>query len=232
MKYFFIHKDLPKTMRGRLSLFGECVPLPSFEKLPFPVCSHPDMLIAEIGGRLLIHEEYREGQTLLSSLGVPFLLSHTPVAEKYPEDIRLNCFCVGDSFVSNEKYVSSEALQLAKKLGFRPVSVAQGYAKCSCAIAGNAVATADRGMAKALRKSGADVLLLEPYSIGIDVYDTGFIGGASVLTDEKTLGFFGKIEAFAQYEALKDFFERRGISLISLDDSPLFDYGGAVSFSL
>ena len=38
------------------------------------------------------------------------------------------------------------------------------------------------------------------------------------------------IEAFRQYEVLSDFFERQGVSLISLGDSPLFDYGGAVSF--
>ena len=217
-------------MIRNLSFFGECIPLPVFEKLPFPVCAHPDMLMAKIGNKLLIHEEYREGQALLSSLGIPFSVSHTPVSDKYPGDIRLNCFCFGDFFISNEKYVSEQALQIATESGFLPVSVPQGYAKCSCAVAGNGLATADRGIAKALRKTGADILLLNPYFIGIDVYDTGFIGGASVLLDEKTLGFFGNIEAFRQYEVLSDFFERQGVSLISLGDSPLFDYGGAVSF--
>ena len=216
MKYFLIHKDLPKEMQKSLSFFGACIPIPSFGNLAFPVCSHPDMLIAEIGGRLWIHADYAAGGTLLSSLGAPFMLSHTPVSAEYPEDVPLNCFCVGEFFVSNEKYVSAEVLHFARELGFRSVSVAQGYAKCSCAVAGNAVATADRGMAKALRKAGADVLLLEPCPIGIEVYDTGFIGGASVLLDEKTLGFFGNIEAFGQYEALKAFFGERGVRLLSL----------------
>ena len=229
MKYFLIHKDLPAEIRSNLSFFGECVPLPSFEKLPVPVCSHPDMLIAQIGGKLLVHEEYRQGAELLDSLEIPFLLSHTPVSEKYPWDIRLNCFCLGDRFVSNEKYVSREALRIARDSGLRSVSVAQGYAKCSCAVAGEAVATADRGIAKILRGDGADVLLLAPYSIGIEVYDTGFIGGASVLLDENTLGFFGKVELFEQYEMLKDFFARRGVSLVSLGNEPLFDYGGAIA---
>ena len=219
-------------MQSRLSFFGECVPLPPFEKLPFPVCFHPDMLIAEIGGKLWIHADYMEGRRLLASLGVPFVLSDTPVFASYPGDIRLNCFCVGDFFVSNEKYVSAEALWFARQSGFCSVSVSQGYAKCSCAVAGNAIATADRGIAKALRKAGADVLLLDPCPIGIDVYDTGFIGGASVLLDEKTLGFFGKIEAFGQYERLKDFFADHGVDLVSLGDGPLFDYGGSVSFVL
>ena len=232
MKYFFINKNLPNEIKRNLSFFGECIPLPELKKLPFPVSLHPDMLIAEVGGNLFIHEEYQEGQTLLSSLGIPFFISHTPVFEKYPGDIRLNCFCMGNYFVSNEKYISAEALRFAKQTGFCPVSVSQGYAKCSCAIAGGTLATADRGIEKALRKAGADVLLLEPYSIGIDIYNTGFIGGASVLLDEQTLGFFGNIEAFGQYEALRDFFCCHGISLVSLSDTPLFDYGGAVSFSL
>lgn len=232
MKYFLIHKDLPAEIRSNLSFFGECMPLPAFEKLPLPVCSHPDMLIAQIGEKLLIHEEYRQGRELLDSLGIPFLLSHTPVSEKYPGDIRLNCFCLGDRFVSNEKYVSREALLIAKDFGLRSVSVPQGYAKCSCAIAGDAVATADRGIEKSLRKDGADVLLLEPYTIGIEVYDTGFIGGASVLLDENMLGFFGNIELFEQYEVLRDFFARRGVSLISLGKDPVFDYGGAISVSI
>lgn len=232
MKYFLIHKDLPEEIRSRLSFFGACVPLPAFEKLPVPVCFHPDMLIAEIGGKLLIHAEYRQGRELLSSLGIPFLLSYTPVSSKYPEDIRLNCFRLEDRFISNEKYVSREVLQIAKSLGLRSVSVAQGYAKCSCAVAGNAVATADRGMEKVLRREGADVLLLRPFPIGIEVYDTGFIGGASVLLNERTLGFFGNIETHAQYALLRDFFAARGISLVSLGSGPLFDYGGAIAVSV
>lgn len=232
MKYFLIHKDLPEEIQNRLSFFGECVPLPPFEKLPVPVCSHPDMLIAKIGGKLLIHAEYRQGRELLSSLGIPFLLSYTPVSAKYPDDIRLNCFCLENRFVSNEKYVSREALQIAKSSGFRSVSVSQGYAKCSCAVAGNAVATADCGMEKVLRREGADVLLLQPFPIGIETYDTGFIGGASVLLNERTLGFFGNIEMHAQYALLRDFFADRGISLISLGCGPLFDYGGAIDVSV
>ena len=232
MKYFLIHKNLPDPIKRNLSFFGECVPLPAFEKLPVPVCMHPDMLIAEVGGRLLIHEEYREGQSLLRALGIPFLLSYSAVSEKYPQDIRLNCFCVGNIFVSNEKYVSGDALQVAKKSGFRSVSVAQGYAKCSCAVAGNAVATADRGIAKVLRREGTEVLLLQPCPIGIEIYDTGFIGGASVLLDEKTLGFFGNIEAFAQYALLRDFFASHGVSLVSLGEDPIFDYGGAIAVSV
>ena len=121
---------------------------------------------------------------------------------------------------------------LARQAGLRRVPVSQGYAKCACACAKNAIATTDPGIAKAASAAGAEVLLLEPAVIGIERYNTGFIGGASVLLDENTLGFFGNIEAFGQYHALAEFFGSRGVRLVSLGDAPLFDYGGAVDIEV
>jgi hypothetical protein len=166
----------------------------------------------------------------LERLRIPYLLSHASVGAKYPEDVRLNCLATREIFLSNERYISREALALADRAGLRRIHVKQGYAKCSCACAGNAIATADRGIAKAA--SGADVLLLQPSVIGIQQYGTGFIGGASVLLDDVTLGFFGRIEDFGQYSVLAEFFGARGVALVSLGQTPLFDYGGAVDVEI
>ena len=88
----------------------------------------------------------------------------------------------------------------------------------------------DRGIAEKAEKAGQAVLLLAPEKIGIEVYDTGFLGGASMLLDENTLGFFGNIVVLGQYGALADFFEKRGVRLVSLGEGTIFDYGGAVPF--
>ena len=114
----------------------------------------------------------------------------------------------------------------------RRVHVRQGYAKCACACVGNAIATMDRGIAGAALRAGLDTLLLESFPIGIEVYDTGFIGGASVLLDERTLGFFGQLEDWDGSAALTEFFESRGVRLVSLAQTPLFDYGGAVDIEI
>ena len=90
MRYIFIHPRLPAEMQRLLSAYGKCIPLPPFEKLPHPVSSHPDMLMANIEGTLFIHQEYEQGQRLLTSLGVPFSVSHSPVEKEYPTDVRLN----------------------------------------------------------------------------------------------------------------------------------------------
>ena len=230
MKYFLINTNLPSEIRAAMSAYGETVALPPWNAFEYPVCTHPDMLVAKIGNGLLIHEGYREGRMLLDRLGIPYSTSRTPVGANYPEDIRLNCLATDSVFLSNEKYISREALALAESVGLRRIHVRQGYAKCSCAYAGGALATADRGIAKAV--SGLDVLLLEPSSIGIERYDTGFIGGASALLDDRTLGFFGKIEDFDQYPALAAFFGTRGVRLVSLGEAPLFDYGGAVDVEI
>lgn len=219
---------MPEAMLRAMSEFGEPVPLPAFGNLPVPVCAHPDMLVAKINGKLLTHLEYLNGRELLKNLGIPFAVSYALVRGEYPLDIRLNCLATDTLFLSYEKYVSREAMMLARQAGLRRVPVSQGYTKCSCACAKNAIATMDPGIAKAASAAGAEVLLLEPSVIGIERYNTGFIGGASVLLDENTLGFFGNIEAFGQYQALAEFFESRGVRLVSLGDAPLFDYGGAV----
>ena len=232
MKYFLINEHLPTQVRTALSEYGKPISLPSWNALPTPVCAHPDMLTAKIGRSFLIHAEYFEGRAVLDRIGIPYLLSSVPVGKEYPEDIRLNCLAADTFFVSNEKYVSREALALAELRGLKRIHVKQGYAKCSCVCAQNAIATMDRGIAKSASEKGIAVLLLEPTVIGIENYDTGFIGGASVLLDKHTLGFFGRIENLDGYSALADFFGARGVRLVSLGQEPLFDYGGAIDIEI
>lgn len=229
MRYIFVHHDLPRKMKDALSVYGQCIPLPPFERLPLPVSAHPDMLMVNIGGKLLIHEEYREGQALLRSLGIPYSLSHTPVEKEYPNDVRLNCFAVGPCFFANPKAVSADALRLAEEKGLRLVPVKQGYAKCASAVAGGVIATADQSIRKAAMRENIPTLLLSPHHIDIETYDTGFIGGAGFNLADK-LFFFGHIESYPQYTELRDFFANHGITLVSLSNDPLFDYGGAVAF--
>ena len=232
MKCFLINEKLPSDLRAALSAYGEPIALPPFPALQDPVCRHPDMLVAKIERTLLVHAAYYEGRAVLDRMGIPYEVSYAPVGALYPQDIRLNCLAADTFFLSNEKHVSREALALAELRGLKRIHVSQGYAKCSCACAQNAIATMDRGIAKAVRRAGEEALLLEPSAIGIEIYDTGFIGGASVLLDERTLGFFGNVEGFERYPELKGFFEARDVRLVSLGKEPLFDYGGAISVEI
>ena len=229
MRYFFINEGTPFEIRTALSRYGICVPLPEFEALPHPVCRHPDMLMASINGNVFIHREYQKGQAILRELGIPFFISESAVKKDYPHDVALNCFNAGGYLFAKASAVSEEVLARARESKMPVLSVSQGYTKCSTAIIKNAIATADKGIARAAKSVGIPTLILPPHKIGIEVYDTGFIGGASMTVNENTLGFFGRIEDYPSYEDLKAFFSTVGVEIISLSKEPLFDYGGAVT---
>lgn len=231
-RYYFINENLPDPMVSALSEYGCCVRLPAFPKLSEPVLRHPDMLIAEVGGRLIVHRHYIKGRKVLDALGIPYLLSEEEPELEYPRDIALNCFSAGGFFFANQNYVSRAALYAAKETGFTPVHVKQGYAKCACVIAHDAVATADSGIYAAALRCGLPALKLNPGGIGIERYDTGFIGGACGLIDRDTLGFFGNVEEYGQYAALRSFFEPMGVWLLSLGGEALFDYGGMITVEI
>lgn len=216
-------------MVSALSEYGYCVRLPAFPMLSEPVFRHPDMLIVEIGGRWIVHRHYREGRKILDSLGIPYLLSEEEPEHEYPGDVSLNCFSAGKFFFANQIYVSRTAQRAARDAGFMPVHVRQGYAKCSCIVAHDAIATADSGIYMAALRCGLSALLLGSGGIGIERYDTGFIGGACGLVDRDTIGFFGNVERYAQYDALRSFYEPMGVRLVSLGRDELFDYGGMIT---
>lgn len=226
MKYFFVNPNLPEKMKNVLGDFGEVIPLPPFEKLPFPVNTHPDMLVADIDGTIFIHGEYIAGQQILQALGVPFCVSGKTVGGSYPDDVALNCFAAGRTFFAKLSSVSSEVKKHAEKRGFSLQNVGQGYTKCSSAVIGDVVITADTGIYRTAKANGLEALLIPSYSIGIEVYDTGFIGGASGVIAENTIGFFGNIDTFPAGKEIRSFLEERGFCVISLGEDALFDYGG------
>ena len=228
MSYFLVNEALPKDMRAALARYGECISLPPFDKLPHPVNKHPDMLMTQIGETVFVHREYEAGQRILERLGVPYHLSEKAVGEKYPADVALNCFAAGGYLFGKLSAVSDEVKAYAKEQGLVLQSVSQGYTKCSCAVAGRAVVTADVGIFRAAKEAGLSVLLVPPRHIGIEMYDAGFLGGASVTLDEDTLGFFGDLGRHPAGEEIRAFFEEAGINVVCLSGDPLFDYGGAI----
>lgn len=228
MVYFFVNEALPMSMRQTISRYGTPISLPPFEKLPHPVGGHPDMLMAKIGDVLFIHREYEAGQRILTDLDVPFFLSEKVVGNAYPDDIALNCFSAAGCLFGKLSAVSDEVKPYAQREGLALKNVRQGYAKCSSAVIGGVLVTADRGICAAASAEGLETLLVSPWRIGIEVYDTGFIGGASMVLDEQTIGFFGCLASHPEGEKIRAFFEKNGIEVVELSDGALFDYGGAV----
>ncbi len=228
MKYFLVNPHLSQKIKNTLADFGEVISLPAFEKLPFPVNAHPDMLMADIDGTIFVHREYTAGQDLLKERNIPFQISEQAVSATYPDDVALNCFAAKNALFAKLSSVSLAVKNYAQKRGFSLRDVKQGYAKCSSTVIGDVVITADKGIFHAAKANGLETLLIPPYSIGIEVYDTGFIGGASGVIAEKTIGFFGDIDVFPAGKQIRSFLEERGFCVISLGEGELFDYGGLI----
>ena len=147
---------------------------------------------------------------------------------KYPHDIPLNCAIVGKNIIANRRYASASILSLAATEGLSILHTPQGYAKCSSAVIEKVLVTADRGICAAASAEGLETMRISSGHIGIEVYDTGFIGGASVTLNENTIGFFGSLASHPEGEEIRAFFEKNGIEVVELSDGALFDYGGAV----
>lgn len=149
----------------------------------------------------------------------------------YPECVKLNVAIVGNYAIGNTKYIDSVVLNILKKYNFELINVKQGYAKCATAIVNKeAIITSDISIFRAV-KDKIDCLKITEGNISLCEKYSGFIGGASFLIDNSTLGFMGDITAHPDYINIKSFCQNHGVRLLSLSKSPLCDVGGVVVIS-
>ena len=205
------------------------LPLPPHPSLPRPVASHPDMLLWSCGNSIITYEDYlpiaKDVFKTLEDMGYNVLTSSRSPADKYPLDVRLNCATVGKNVICNERFADSLVLQTARKKGLSVLHANQGYAKCSTlTVAENAVITADASIYKASLKAKLDALMITPRHVRLDGYDTGFIGGATGVTDEAVL-FCGDLSLHPDAEAIEEFCLKYKKKPVCLSDDPLYDYG-------
>ncbi len=214
------------------SYADKLIPLPPFERLSAPVASHSDMLIWRYGKTVITYREYyakaREQFLQIEKLGYGTVICDEPVSDKYPHDIALNCALVGNKILANGNFVSSEIRNIANENGFEIIHTKQGYAKCSCVcISDSAIITADPSIARAASSAGIDVLKITPEHVRLDGYGTGFIGGASGVTQDAVL-FCGNIDTHPDASAIKEFCRKHGKTAVSLSNDELYDYGTVI----
>ena len=198
------------------------VPMPRWDKIPGGIGYHPDMLGFARGGKLWLNREYYTANArLFDCLGADIRLCDERYG-KYPDDVRFNAFAIGDTLFGKAGSLCADI-----KLDFGSVrDLKQGYAKCSAAVFGRSVITADRGIAVAVGDFGGDVLLVEPGSVALEGYGYGFIGGAFVCVSDDTLVSFGDVAAHPQGKEIVRFVNDRGFSIVSSRAGGLYDHGG------
>ena len=221
-RIIFVSNEIQDEIAGLLEGFGEVRMLPPHKDLPNPIASHADILtFVDGGGTLYTPKDYfADNRELFEGARV-----HTVdecLGKEYPEDIYLDALGFKEHILCRSLYTAK-----AIKEGKNIVEVKQGYAKCSVCLLGETGAiTADRGLASALEKLGAKVLVISSGGIGINTYSYGFIGGASAVID-KTVVFFGNVKDHPDGSRILDFVESMGYNAVYPEDHALADYGSA-----
>ncbi len=220
MKRIVVNEEMPQGMTDRLkSLFDyEILLCKKFNLFENPVAAHPDMNYLQVKNNLFtIYDIFNSSENYCSE------------SEKlrYPKDVLLNAFCVGEDFICKTDAVYNKALNYVKSIGMNIIGVNQGYVKCNLAVVNEsekAVITEDCGIYNTLKEHGYDVLLLETNSVKLAPYKYGFIGGATGNIDGK-LVFAGNLSKHPEHKRIIDFCYRHKTECVSLSDDELYDYG-------
>lgn len=147
------------------------------------------------------------------------------LGRKYPKDAIYNAACTGTFFIHDPAITDQSLLQLAYAMGMVFVPVKQGYAKCGTVIVDEqSVITADEGIASACEKAGLAVLRVSRGHVKLEGYKYGFLGGASGRIGDEVI-FHGDLSAHPDFENIKEFIEKRELTVKWFPEFPLIDIG-------
>lgn len=195
---------------------------------------HADISVIHLGNKNLLVA--RNNKALINKLilkGYNVLTSKKDIIGEYPNCTLLNAVLLDNHMICNINYIDAELKEYCQNHLIKPISVKQGYARCSTAIVvENAVITSDNGIYKACIENDIDVLKIESGYISIDNYDYGFIGGTCGKLSDDILAFCGNIALHKNYNDIKVFALNYGVHLLSLSNDILFDVGGIIPTKL
>lgn len=227
MKKIIVNEEMPHGIIDRLkALFEyEILLCKKFNLFENPVAAHPDMNYLQVKNNLF---------TIYDIFDLDIKNNLKSEKLKYPKDVLLNAFCIGEDFICKTDSVYIKALDYAKNIGMNIVGVNQGYVKCNLAVVNEsekAVITEDCGIYKTLKDHGYDVLLLETNSVRLDPYKYGFIGGATGNIGGK-LVFTGNLLKHPEHKRIFDFCHKHKTECVSLSEDELYDYGSVLLLNL
>lgn len=190
---------------------------------------HPDIFFHHLGGSDIVYAPGTHEQTLsqLLSYGFKLIKGLTTLSSKYPHNIAYNVARIGKLAFHNTKYTDTILANELEKRKVRLIHVNQGYSKCMvCIVDEKSIITSDKGIAKAAKDNGLEVLLIESAEkILLPGFDSGFIGGSTGLINKNELAFSGNLETLNSSEKIFDFVRARNIKLVSLTYNSIYDIG-------
>lgn len=222
-KKFIVDNRYFEQAQARWGTEYEIVPSATVCGLPEPVSAHPDLAFVR-AGEVYIAEKTVYDYYKARFPHLPILCGETVLLNHYPFDIAYNVLISEKTAFANFKYMDGVLKNALLKQNFELINVKQGYAKCSAAVFGKNIITADPSIKKAAEEKGFRVLEISPGGVRLSGYEYGFIGGASGFADNKLL-FFGDITKHKDYGKIRDFAVKNGAKVEYIADFPLTDVG-------
>ncbi len=146
-------------------------------------------------------------------------------SENYPFDVQLNCVAVGKYFICNVKTVSAQILEHMENIGFKIISVKQGYTKCSVLpVTDNAIITDDSSVCDVCKKHNIDVLYISKGNVNLSGFPYGFIGGVGGKISENLILFNGDISKHCDYDKILMFLKQHKVDWVCAEGE-LVDIG-------
>lgn len=177
---------------------------------------------------LFVAKEHAECSDILRQYCKNIVVIDKMLGKKYPEDVPLNCVCVGNNFICNIDTVSQAVFDKMKKTGYNIINVNQGYTKCSVIpVSENALITDDESVFNECTKNGIDVLKVSKGSVLLNGFDYGFIGGTAGKISENEIVFNGDITTHSDYKEIELFLKKYDIKAISFKGA-LEDIGSII----
>lgn len=201
---------------------------PDNKNVDIRVAHHADLSFFFDDNTLFIAKEMEKYSDLLKQYCKNVFVISTELEKKYPNDVLLNCVCVGNHLICNAETVSQEVFDKMKESGYNIIDVKQGYTKCSVVpVSDNALITDDESIACECRKREIDVLKISKGSVYLQGFDYGFIGGTAGKISENEIIFNGDITKHPDYKEIDLFLKKYGIKAISFEGK-LEDIGSII----
>jgi len=225
-----VDERIDKTERHTLELNGyEVILCPINNNLYSAVSAHPDMSIHVVSEKIIVASKniYPILSDKLISMDYALHLCKNEPSLVYPNNIGLNAVSLKNYFIHNINHTDEILLEMIENK--KIINIKQGYTKCSIAIVGdNSVITSDKGIEKALRKEGIDVLLLPGGDIELPGLKYGFIGGASGLIEKDIMAFYGDLNYYEYGYEVLEFLKKYKVKPLYLRKGRLYDRGSII----
>ncbi len=222
------YDDIADALR-RLGI--NVIELPLNSKLQPPIQAHADMSAYYCGsGKLILSKNIADKcpETIFPS-GIKTLPASSEQNPSYPNDISLNACNIGNIIICNTQYTDPLILNHALQYEQTIINCKQGYAKCAvCILDERHIITADPSISAAAKKTGIEVLLIEPGFFDLPGYEYGFIGGSCFKVSVDTIAFTGTLDNHPNKCTILEFISNTGLEIIYLTDKKCTDVGSII----